>query len=113
MPAFLDSGEEMAVGTEVRASKTLERTSHRPVASAPTHATQNASTYIYIYIYGHGGLCPHARWLPSRPPSPLPIPHRENPTTMTIRQKNLISHAVTLNMEEVVRSEGLAIRADG
>jgi len=42
--AFLDSGEEMAVGTEVRASKTLKRTSHRPVASALTHATQNIAS---------------------------------------------------------------------
>ena len=30
--------------TEVRASKTLKRTSHRPVASAPTHATQNIAS---------------------------------------------------------------------
>jgi len=28
----------------VRASKTLKRTSHRPVASAPTHATQNIAS---------------------------------------------------------------------
>ena len=30
--------------TEVRASKTLKRTSHRPVASALTHATQNIAS---------------------------------------------------------------------
>ena len=34
----------MAVGTEVRASKTLKRTLHRPTASAPTHATQNIAS---------------------------------------------------------------------
>ena len=28
----------------MRASKTLKRTSHRPVASAPTHATQNIAS---------------------------------------------------------------------
>ena len=30
--------------TEVRASKTLKRRSHRPVASAPTHATQTIAS---------------------------------------------------------------------
>ena len=43
-PAILDSGEEMAVIGQVRASKTLKRTPHRPVASAPTHATQNIAS---------------------------------------------------------------------
>ena len=36
----------MAVGTEVRASKTLKRTSHRPIAAAPTHATQNSASNL-------------------------------------------------------------------
>jgi hypothetical protein len=36
----------MAVGTEVCASKTLKRTSHRPIASAPTHAIQNSASNL-------------------------------------------------------------------
>jgi len=34
----------MAVETGVRASKIPKRTLHRPIASAPTHATQNSTS---------------------------------------------------------------------